>query len=385
MIYYLTYNEPYSGIFNSQVVDVVKHLRTEHQQEIRLISFVPIGFKMTYYKELSVKLRKAEPNCIIIPTVPTQYGWKFNWLLLYIVLFFHKRGSVFSREIFASYIALKCKKNRIIDKVCHDARGANLGQMLEYDVYTKKIKNEIFKIESFVVNNADFHLAVSQNLVRYWKTTFNYKSNNYVVIPCTIPESYIQELINEKEYKIRRIENGFTEHDIILVFSGSNYGWQSFDLIRQFCEVQLLNNINIKIVFLSKPDKVIIDLQQKFSNRVFIKWLEFDQVIKFLSICDYGILLRTSNTTNNVSSPTKFGEYLIAGLSVIVSDNLEFAYLVKKNNCGILVKNDTIENVNCKRISVLEKERIIDVAHQYFLKTSTINKFNYDKIIANLI
>ncbi len=189
MIYYLTYNEPFSGIFNSQVVDVVKHLRTEHQQEIRLISFVPIGFKMTYYKELSAKLRKAEPAVIIIPAVPVQYGWKFNWFLLSLILLFRKKGSIISREVQATYLAIKCRAFKLVHKVCYDARGANYAQMKEYDIYSPNIKEEIFELEKFAVFNSNFRLAVSQALVDYWKRVYNYSSNQYVVIPTTISSS----------------------------------------------------------------------------------------------------------------------------------------------------------------------------------------------------
>ncbi len=384
MIYYLTYNEPFSGIFNSQVIDVVKHLRAEHQQDIRLISFVPIGFKMTYYKELSAKLRKAEPNCIIIPTVPVQYGWKFNWLILCLVLLFHKRGSIFSREIFASYLALKCRSFGIVKKVCHDGRGCNLGQMLEYAVYSNNTKNQIENIERYVINQANIRLAVSNNLVTYWENHFSYRSNQHVVIPCTISEKNINHYFNEKNILDKRKEFGFLESDVVLVFSGSNFGWQSFDLIKRFCEFQLLNDERVKIVFLSKEDDVIKELINKYKDRIHCKWLPFDKVLDFLVTCDYGILLRLSNDTNNVASPTKFGEYLASGLPVIVSENLEFSKFVSLNNCGILVNNESLKTIQFNRITFQEKERIIDIAKHYFLKSSKVNQESYNQIISNL-
>ncbi len=381
MIYYLTYNEPFSGIFNSQVVDVVKHLRTEHQQEIRLISFVPIGFKMTYYKELSAKLRKVEPSIIIIPTVPSQYGWKFNWIILYLVLLFHKKGSVFSREIFASYLAIKCRDFGLVRKVCHDGRGCNLGQMMEYDIYTDNIKNDIRKIEPHVVNHADFRLAVSNNLIAYWQKHFFYQSNQHVVIPCTISKKNIATQLDEIVIVDDRKQFGFSNNDVIMVFSGSNFGWQSFDLIRQFCEVQLNFDERIKIVFLSKEDAAINELIRKYKDRIICKWLAFDEVLDFLRMCDYGILLRESNDTNNVASPTKFAEYLAAGLSVIVSDNLEFSKLVTDNNCGIIINNDALKALPCNRKSFQEKEKIIKIAEHYFLKSSIVNNESYSKIV----
>lgn len=384
MIYYLTYNEPFNGIFNSQVIDVVKHLRIVHKQEIRLISFVPIGYNMNYYKDLVIKLKEAEPDCIVIPTVPVQYGWKFNWILLTLVLFLKKRGSIISREVQATYIGIICRKIKIVRKVCYDARGANYAQMLEYNIYSDNIKKNIFELESYAVHNADFRLAVSENLVKYWNRIYNYTSQNYVVIPCTISEKNENENLDIEQVIIKRQKYNYKDTDIVLVFSGSNFGWQSFELIKQFCELQLDNNSNVKIAFLSKPDDVINALLEKYSERISVKWLNFNEVSDFLNICDYGILLRVSNDTNNVASPTKFGEYLASGLPVIISDNLEFADLVKQNDCGYVINNDHLSALNYQRTSIKEKAKIMGIAEKYFLKSSAINIVNYNTIISHL-
>lgn len=384
MIYYVTYNEPFNGIFNSQVIDVVKHLRNEHCQDIRLISFLPVGYNMNNYREQVNKLKSVEPNCIIIPTVPVQYGWKFNWLLLLLAMFFRKRGSIISREVQATYISIICRNLKIVHKVCYDARGANYAQMKEYDIYSDNIKKTIFELESYVVHKADFRLAVSANLIKYWEKTYHYTSKNQVVIPCTISEQEVNQKFNFDKIKKNRKKYNYVETDVVLVFSGSNFGWQSFELIKQFCELQLSNNSHIKIAFLSRPDDVINNLCEKYPDRVSVRWLNFDDVFDFLEICDFGILLRVSNDTNNVSSPTKFGEYLIAGLPVIISDNLEFANLIKDNDCGYVINNNSLYSLDCKRASIDEKLKVSKVAKEYFLKTSPKNRDNYNMIISQL-
>ncbi len=385
MIYYVTYNEPFNGIFNSQVIDVVKHLRNEHYQDVRLISFLPIGYNMSNYRELVNKLKSVEPNCIIIPTVPVQYGWKFNWFLLLLAMVFRKRGSIISREVQATYISIICRNLKIVNKVCYDARGANYAQMKEYDIYSENIKKEIFKLESYVLHQADFRLAVSHNLVEYWRSTYNYVSKNQVVIPCTISEKELKGDFEFEKIKENRQKYNYTETDVVLVFSGSNFGWQSFELIKQYCELQLNCNSNIKIAFLSKPDEVIDSLFKKYPDRVSVRWLNYDEVFDFLEICDYGILLRESNDTNNVSSPTKFAEYLAAGLPVIVSENLEFSRIVKNEDCGIVINNDQLNESNLIKTSNINRRKLKEISAHYFLKSSLTNKLNYDIILTNLI
>ena len=57
-----------------------------------------------------------------------------------------------------------------------------------------------------------------------------------------------------------------------------------------------------------------------------------------LSAADFGLLLRENNIVNNVASPTKFAEYLMAGLPVIISNGIgDFSYFVRFKNVGICI------------------------------------------------
>lgn len=384
MIYYLTYNEPFNGIFNSQVIDVIKHIRKNHNQDIRLISFAPISFKLAAFKLKKEQIKAVEANAIIIPTLPVQYGWKFNWILLACYLLFVKRTSFICREIFASYIAMKCKNVGLIKKLCHDGRGANIAQIDEYAIFSGKLKNDVIEIEPFIINNADFRLSVSDNLVKYWRSKFNYIQNNHVVIPCTIStELFNKEISLDNIIKLRK-NSGFNDDDFVFVFSGSNYEWQSIELINKFCEKLFELYNNIKIVFLSKKNQVIQSLENKYTNRIFSYWLEIDKVVDFLTQCDYGILIRESNYTNNTASPTKFAEYLAAGLPVVVSNNLEQANFVQENDCGFVINNNEMNLMDLNKKSFDDKIRIRDLAKKYFFKNSEKNFNSYQQILDNI-
>jgi hypothetical protein len=78
----------------------------------------------------------------------------------------------------------------------------------------------------------------------------------------------------------------------------------------------------VKVLFLSKPDANNDALQTRYPGRVMVQWLKPANVAGMLAICDHGIMVREDTITNRVASPTKFGEYLSAGLRVITSANL---------------------------------------------------------------
>jgi hypothetical protein len=63
-----------------------------------------------------------------------------------------------------------------------------------------------------------------------------------------------------------------------------------------------------------------------------------DRVADHLAVCDYGLLLREPTITNRVASPTKFAEYLAAGLDVLISPGLgDLSDFVRRHGCGLVV------------------------------------------------
>jgi hypothetical protein len=77
----------------------------------------------------------------------------------------------------------------------------------------------------------------------------------------------------------------------------------------------------------------------------------------YLSISDYGILIREYSVTNKVASPTKFAEYLNAGLKVIISPEIgDFSAMVDKYNLGY-VYHENNDMLDLKKVSNPEKKQ----------------------------
>ena len=45
------------------------------------------------------------------------------------------------------------------------------------------MENKIYKLEKRAVLETDYRISISTKLVNYWKKEYNFKSDNYVVIP----------------------------------------------------------------------------------------------------------------------------------------------------------------------------------------------------------
>jgi hypothetical protein len=238
MIYFLTYNDQPSGIYKSQVVDVINHLSKLSGKKVKLISFVP----WQTYIENRKKIRFWYANSIVLPIFPGISFWKIQLIVFLVMNFFSNSSIVIARGPIACYIALKSKKKE--QKIVFDARGAIKAEIEEFKYFKGKLAEKVIEMEKKAVLEADFRIAVSNALVDWWKKEYHYDSVNYVVIPCTASQNKFVKEINEPFL--------MTE-EVVLVYAGSTSPWQSF----LYSSIRLKNGFHRPMVrccfYLKKP------------------------------------------------------------------------------------------------------------------------------------
>ena len=144
----------------------------------------------------------------------------------------------------------------------------------------------------------------------------------------------------------KRTESGYNDENIVMVYSGSSSGWQSFKSLQDILGKILASDQNFKLLFLAPDDPIIEDMKKEYPGQVSRNWVSPDAVFDILAACDFGILFRDNTITNNVASPTKFAEYLASGLSVIISSSImDYAKFVKKHNCGMVIENNEVKDL----------------------------------------
>jgi hypothetical protein len=372
---YLTYADPPSGVFSSQVNDVCNYLNKELHAGIRLVAFISLHD----FKKNKAKIKSEVPQAIVLPMLPKANYWKCSIPVFMFVCLLLRETTVIARGVLACNVALGAKKAGVIKKLCYDGRGAIAAEWAEYKVAPyKNLIHTIEALEKNAVLKTGFRISVSSKLVEYWKQRFGYNSAAQVIIPCTLNSGFKGEMLSAVAVKNIRAEEGFASADLILVYSGSVSGWQSFGILHNFLSPFLKENKNNKILFMSSEDSNIKKIMQEFPGQVSCRWVEHKDVQKILSMCDYGILIREKSITNKVASPVKFAEYLSAGLKVMISEELgDYSDFVKENNCGQVIKEG--EKIKTETVSSEEKQRMIELVTKYFTKQS--QKENYKKLI----
>lgn len=369
---YLTYGEPPSGVYSGQVCDVVNHLKKELQVPIKLVAFI----SMQQFSDNKKKIIKECPDAFVFPMLPKMLYWRLNILWLWMICILLQPKAIIARNVIATNMALRVKPFSSVKKICFDGRGAIAAEWSEYEVtVAPQWKAEINTLEKDAVLKSDCRIAVSEHLVKYWRTNYNYTGNEHAVIPCTISGSFISMLPEDDFIAAKRKSLGYEVDDILFAYSGSTAGWQSFNLLKEFLDPLLGSSEKNKVLFLAKSETNIDALKASYPKQVTQQWLNHNEVKEVLNSCDYGVLIRENTVTNQVASPTKFAEYLACGLPVIISDNLgDYSSFVVNNTCGIKL-NGNAQNLSFTRPTKNEKLRMTELVRSNFTKQACNPKY----------
>lgn len=330
MILYLTYNDQPSGVYWSQVTDVVHHLNGLGGPRVRLVAFV----SGRGYRQARRTILQRMPTAWVLPMVPTMRFWKWNTVLLALICLILRPSGLMARGVFATWMAQRMRSFKLTRKVGFDGRGAYAAEWEEYRLIDDDALIAQFRpLEKAAVHGSDFRLAVSNALVQHWNDRYAWSGDAFVVVPCALGTDHTS--VERRACGARP----YAEDDVVVVYSGSTAGWQSFDLLQRILIPLLEQQPRVKVLFLSKDDANNKALQARFPGRVEVRWAHPGEVAGILATCDHGLLVREDTITNQVASPTKFAEYLAAGVPVIISPRIgDFTGMVRAHQLGLVLE-----------------------------------------------
>ncbi|MCH2232336.1 MAG: hypothetical protein MK105_18520 [Crocinitomicaceae bacterium] len=351
-VIYLTVNDAPSGVYKSQVIDVVDYLNNDFDVNVQLVAFLPVSGFFSQKR----KLKEWNSGMKVYPMFPRLKNWKKTKMIFN--LFSPKADKIIARGPMAFEVAFNGKR-----KVIYDGRGAVKGELLEYPdmIPDKALVETLIQAEINAVTKAHHRIAVSKALVNYWQEEFGFDSKVHktTVIPC------LSTSLKNRVSKVSRASFNWDEDDIVLIYAGGAGKWQAFDRLVDFLSEQLSSNSKIKVLFMAKENEYINTLKSYFSEQVERSWVKPEEVHSYLSLGDYGILIREENKTNAVASPVKFGEYLSAGLKILVSPKLgDYSALVADKNIGVVVQDFSLASA-LRKPSSKEKEESKEIAKEY--------------------
>jgi hypothetical protein len=342
MLLYFTYHDQPSGVYWSQVTDVVAYLKSTGHPRVRLVALVSGRDFWRTHKAI----RAHCPGAWVLPMVPTMLRWRMNVAWLFFVCLWSRPAGILCRGPFAASMALRMRKWGLTRKVGFDGRGAYAAEWREYRLLDNdSFIQQVPALEHQAVEQSDFRIAVSQALVRHWQKQYAYASEEHVVVPCTLGLEHGTRA--SALSPTWRAHQGISPHAVLLCYSGSTAGWQSFPALVGRLRIALGAQTQLHVLFLSKQHPAVSVLAAEYPGRVHCQWLPTHSVAAVLREVDFGILLREDTVTNRVASPTKFAEYLSAGAGVLISPELgDLSALVANEDLGLVVNEGDLPTLS---------------------------------------
>lgn len=189
-------------------------------------------------------------------------------------------------------------------------------------------------------NQVDRVCTVSQNLKQYLSRQTS--RQDIIVIPSCVDDDRACFDVAARD-EIRNAL-GLDQTDILLCYSGGTSAWQRIGDIVSLLKEICLANPKCKALFLTTSFQEVsrlIEGVQFPSGRAFVHSCAHNEVHRYLSAADVGLIMRHNTIVNNVASPVKVGEYLACGLPVILTHGIgDYSDLLPAAGVGLLLNEE---------------------------------------------
>lgn len=324
-----------NSIFTTQVLEHVKYMK-KHSIEIDILTFETLKKQRHITLNNYNRIKKDSPEITIFLKKGINqffiFGGIYNLIVLYFFLFKNRKKYSFihSRADYTTFLNILIKKF-IKLPIIWDCRGDSLDELR----LSLKDKSPIVKLYgllylipyqkfqiSQICKHSDKGIFVSKELFKLYERKIRFSALS--IIPCLVNENkfyFNPEIRNRK-----RTELGLIPTNNVFIYSGSMVGYQALEMQKQFFKEILSDNNNI-LVYLTTDPRKAKDFFNNFPKENFIiTSAKFDEMNDYYNAADFAVLLRDKLNLNWVASPTKFGEYCLSGLTVIMNDTIAQAY-----------------------------------------------------------
>jgi glycosyltransferase involved in cell wall biosynthesis len=134
------------------------------------------------------------------------------------------------------------------------------------------------------------------------------------------------------------------ESNVVLVYAGGMHAWQQAGLMFESARAlaEMLPAARFLVLTGDTPAAKAAAGRAGLASELFeIRSVPHSEVLGHLAAGDCALLLRAAHIVNRAASPTKFSEYLAAGVPVVTTDALpSFARICSAEGVGVVVRSD---------------------------------------------
>jgi glycosyltransferase involved in cell wall biosynthesis len=180
------------------------------------------------------------------------------------------------------------------------------------------------------------------------------------VIPCAASEDIF--FFDERLRACSRERLGYAANHRVFVFSGGIQSYQCVDLTVEIFRKLAVEDPAARLLIITPHAPTAIRALQ-FRSQGLIRVIEatYHEVNSYLNAADAAFLLREKTRLNEVASPTKFAEYCLTGLPVIMQNTVKDAFEMARSLGNLIELTDLgvhLPTTGFGRTSVANKARI---------------------------
>lgn len=383
----------FDTVFKTQVIGWV-NLYREAGLDFEIVKIVPVKNILNRKKQKSDKKgikQLFSGRFRFLYSFPERYFIGRSLNIFSFFLCFLVSGIVNRRVVVQIRASSFHKTFRILKKIfgkrfllIYDSRAAAAEEYIysktNISSNVKKKYEAIKERDRRMIQVSDKVFCVSNILIQYHKNLVGktLDSNKFFLYPCSADERifYYKDEVRRKMRK----QLGVVNRTVIVYSGGLEMPWhvpkQVFGLFSR------INKMYTNAFFLVLTNDEEVARRYFFENSIpeqdfLIESVDNSKVYEYLNASDLGVLLRDDHLMNNVASPTKFAEYLMCGLPVIISPNVgDFSELVFKQSFGLVYADDQeVEILKpwIQNIDVDLKKKISAFGTSNFSKQSRLN------------
>jgi len=193
-------------------------------------------------------------------------------------------------------------------------------------------------IESWNANRLGKRMVVSRPMGEFLEQAYGYNRQGVFIVPCLVNEEQFNFNINARD--ACRSKMGLSDKLVVLYLGSAEPQQSPVETIAFFKALHgRFANAYFWILSHEKETfKRLLCEAELPSDCWHVDSKPYNELGEWLPAADIGCLMRPGGLINRVSSPVKFPEYMINGLSVVVGPEVgEYTELVRKEKVGVVV------------------------------------------------
>lgn len=239
----------------------------------------------------------------------------------------------------AKFLVMLKKRNSEL-KTVFDCHGCSPAEEVMNNASTARIQSSLLW-EREVFDTVDAVIFVSHAMKKYYEEQYQITNLKNMIVPCCV---------DTDATKINTIQEDMAENGRVntkcrktIGYLGTLAVWQCAD--EMFEAFKVLHSIDKDIFFyMVLPSNDHEKCREYFEKagiskeHYCVEEIPHEKVPLALAKMDAGMLLRKNSIVNVVSSPTKYGEYIDAGVPVILTDCVgDYSELTRETGLGVVL------------------------------------------------